>query len=639
MSAIAGIIRFDGHPVDRVILGHMQTVLTPYGNDTQNHWHQGTVALLRTLLRTTPEDSFDHQPLIDSASGTTLVFDGRIDNRDELVQALGLSATEASLMADSALVLRACLRWDTQAVDYLLGDFALACWQADRRRLWLARDPLGVRPLFWHQHPNFLAFATMPKALFTIPEIPKLLCEEHLHNYLCSTLLRGRKSFFKDIYRVEPGQVLMLEDEQIATYRYHSFDPHRKIHLSSDNDYLEAFGEHLDRAVACRLRSSGLIASELSSGLDSSTVTAIAARQLAERNTELLAYTAVPREGFSGPLPRGYHGNEGPAAAALAMQFTNVEHILIHPDNAALIDTLHQDIDSLDQPPFSPIAMAWTNAIRTDAVRRGAKVLLGAATGNVTISYNGLAYLPMLLGRGQWLTLWREMQMLKRLHPSRSWQQLLRQFLAPPIRATLQSAFGQPSRQTWTPTAYSPIHPAFATRLYTNDAPSESNYRLGADGRHDRAATLNRIDIGEYFAADNIGGLERRDPTADRRLSELCLAIPETQYWRDGQPSWLLRQLMGSVLPPEILQARTKGFQAADWFESVEQNLPRLRQELADLAAHDRIDDYLDLASLMQAAENWPESGWESSRVRQTYQLKLAWGLSVGIFIQRVLCK
>ena len=106
MSAIAGIIQCDGRPVDRATLERMQTVLTPYGRDVQNHVHQGSAAFLRTLLRTTPEDRLDHQPLVHAESGTTLLFDGRIDNRDELAHALGLSAAGTALMADSDLVLR-----------------------------------------------------------------------------------------------------------------------------------------------------------------------------------------------------------------------------------------------------------------------------------------------------------------------------------------------------------------------------------------------------------------------------------------------------------------------------------------------------------------------------------------------------
>lgn len=641
MSAIAGIIQFNGCPVDRATLERMQTVLTPYGKDTQNHCHQGTVAMLRTLLRTTPEDSFDRQPLVHAASGTTLVFDGRIDNRDELADALGLTAADTNFMADSDLVLRACLRWDTQAVDHLLGDFALACWQASRRRLWLARDPLGVRPLFWHKQPGFFAFATMPKALFAIPGTPKAICEESLHDYLCLLPMVGPESFFKDIYRVEPGSILLLEDKQITTHRYHQFDPHHEVHLSSDDDYIEAVREQLDRAVACRLRTNGLIASHLSSGFDSSTVTAVAARQLAERNQGLLAYTAVPREGFNAPILKKWHADEGPGARALATRFANIEHILIRSGNSSPLDSLPENTEILDRAPLNPCNMVWVKAIQADAARRGAKVLLSGSMGNMTISYDGAPYLPLLFGRGQWLTLAQELRAIKRRYPKWRWRHLLEHciapYLPPPLWLALEKRRGRGRRKF---TDYTAIHPDFMARMKSikraKNKGWDCSYRPWSNGRRMRIAVLNRLDNGEYQAGANVVGLEVRDPTADLKLAELCLAIPDSQYLGNGLPRWLLHRLMGGVLPQEILHARTQGLQAADWHEGATHALTEFYEELNYITACNSASNYLDLKALQRSLDNWPESGWGTHEVDQEYRYKLLRGLSVGTFIRYV---
>ncbi|MCC7278928.1 MAG: hypothetical protein IT487_11525 [Chromatiaceae bacterium] len=318
MTAIAGLIHTDQAPIDPAVLQRMRNLLQPYGRDAQHLHREPGAGFLRTLLRTTPEDSLDRQPLVHAESQTLILFDGRLDNRDELAQALGIPSDQLRLMADSALALHACLRWETDAVDRLLGDFALACWQPRQSRLWLARDPLGTRPLYWHQTPRHFAFASLPKALFAIPGVEKAICEERLHDYLCLLPMIGPESFYKDIYRVEPGQILVLDGERVETRRYHRWDAETELKLPSDAAYLEAFSAELERAVACRLRSSGPIASHLSSGFDSSTVTALAAQQLAARSQRLIAYTAVPREGFAGPVPRNRHGDEGPGAKALA---------------------------------------------------------------------------------------------------------------------------------------------------------------------------------------------------------------------------------------------------------------------------------------------------------------------------------
>jgi len=90
---------------------------------------------------------------------------------------------------------------------------------------------------------------------------------------------------------------------------------------------------------------------------------------------------------------------------------------------------------------------------------------------------------------------------------------------------------------------------------------------------------------------------------------------------------------MGDILPPEILQARTRGLQAADWYEATEQALPRLRTELDRLKTHGSAGVYLDLEAIGQALEGWPESGWETIEAMQIYRSKLLRGLSVGAFI------
>jgi asparagine synthase (glutamine-hydrolysing) len=641
MSAIAGIIQFDGRSVDRATLERMQTLLTPYGKDTQNRWHQGTVAMLRTLLRTTPEDSFDRQPLVHAPSDITLVFDGRIDNRDELAEALGLTTADINLMADSDLVLLACLKWDTQVVDHLLGDFALACWQASRHRLWLARDPLGVRPLFWHQQPGFFAFASMPKALFAVPGIPRALCEDRLHDYLCLLPMTGPESFFKDIYRVEPGHVVVLEDERVTSHRYHEFDPHREIRLPSDGDYVEAVREQLNRAVACRLRTNGPVASHLSSGFDSSTVTAIAASQLAKQNKQLLAYTAAPREGFNAPVIKTWHADESQGATALASRFTNIEHILIRSGSQSPIDSLAEDVEKLDRAPLNICNMVWLNAIQTDAAQRGVKVMLTGSRGNMTISYDGAPYLPALLGRGQWLTLWRELKAIKKRYPNWRWRALLEHcifpYLPPPVWLAIEKRRGRGLRKF---TDYTAINPQFMNQMRSLERAKkigwDLSYRPWANGRRMRIAAFNRYDNGEYQAGANVAGLEVRDPTADLRLIKFCLSVPDSQYLGQGQPRWLLHRLMGDVLPPQILHAHTKGLQAADWFEGVNEALPQIRQEITQLMNHERVKGYLDVETLQKDLDAWPVSGWETHAVDQKYRYKLLRGLSIGAFVRYI---
>ncbi|WP_267873765.1 asparagine synthetase B family protein [Halomonas salipaludis] len=616
----------------------MQVLLTPYGWDAQHAWQQGASGMLRTLLRTTPEDSLDHQPLVDAASDMVVVFDGRLDNREELATALEIATSELALMADSDLALHACRHWDMDTPRHLLGDFALACWQPKRKRLWLARDPLGVRPLFWYKRHDLFAFATMPKALFAIPGLSKAICEEQLHDYLCMLPMTGPASFFKDVYRVEPGHTVLLEDDRVSTQRYHQFDPDYEIHFDSDQEYVDALRAHLNRAVACRLRASGPVATHLSSGKDSTTVTAFAAQLLAQQHKPLIAYTAVPRENFDGPVPSGRHADEGPAARKVADRFSNVEHVLIRTNDTSPLDNLHETTEMLDRAPLNACNAVWTAAIREDAAKRGVRVLLCGDKGNMSISYDGMPYLPQLVRTGRWLTLWQVFKGMKQHYPTLTWRQMVKFSTAPLLPRPLWQAFEKYRGRAWELGGHSAINARFSHRLNTSararDQGFDLTYQPTDRGRQDRIDILNLTDTGEYNAAANVDGVEYRDPTADVRLIEFCLAVPDSQYLKDGQPQSLLKRLMANVLPDEILHAKTRGLQAADWYEQTEQALPQLREELERLKAHGSAGDFLDLDALQLALDEWPEAGWANPEVERRYRYKLLRGLSVGTFIR-----
>lgn len=640
MTAIAGIVSLDGQSIDRSTLERINGLLTPYGRDTQRYWHQGAAALCRTLLRTTPEDFFDQQPLVHAETGTVIVFDGRIDNRDELIKSLGLRSEQARLMADSALVLHACVKWDDAALPRLLGDFALACWQPSRRRLWLARDPIGFRPLFWHRNEKLLVFASVPKAIFAIPGIERKVSEEAMHDFLCLIPPAGAGSFFQGISRIEPGQVLILEDGAIRTRFHHRFAPQRLLKLKRDEDYVEALREQLDRAVASRLRCQGPIASELSSGLDSSTVTAFAARQLAAQDRRLIAYTAVPRAGFKGRLGAEWHADEGPGARAVAERFSNIDHVLIESDQTTPVDHLRETIEYMDRAPLNICNNVWVMAIRADAVRRGARVILNGGFGNMTLSYDGLTLLPGLLRRGRWLSFIRELRGMKRESPHCSWRTLLRFSLAPFMPERLWQLFEARAGRAMELQDYSPINPQFSARMRADErahrAGRELSLRPPVDGVRHRISMMAFADIGEYSVAANAVGVETRDPTADVRLIEFCLTLPETQFLREGKQRWLLRRMVADVLPPEVLSARTRGLQAANWYEASGAGISKLEEVLGGLEAHQSVGNYVDLAGMREALDNWPESGWENFAVDAKYRLKLLRGLSAGSFVRYV---
>jgi len=629
MTAIAGLLRLDGAPVDQGTLMRVRDLLTPYGRDVQDMRLAGPAGFVRTLLRTTPEDDADAQPLEDAASGCVLLFDGRLDNRGELADALGLARAAIDGMADSALALRACLRWGTSAPARMDGDFALAMWQPRQGRLWLARSPLGNRPLFWHKQASLFAFATMPKALLAIPGVPRAVCEKRLYSDLLLLPPAGPETLMRDVLRVEPGHVLLLEGHHTRGWPFHRFDATRELRLSSDEAYVEAFREHLGRAVAARLRASGRIASQLSSGFDSSTVTALAAARLAARGQGLLAYTAVPSAGFDGADSGSRHGDETVGATALSRRFSNVEHFLVRTNGLSACDVLATEIARLDRAPQNPSNAVWIGAIAAHAAQSGARVMLTGQAGNLTISYNGNRLLAQLLGQGKLPAWLREMRASRRR--GHGWKKLMLASLGAQIPDLAWNAL-RALRGRESGFAYSPAHPRFLERMAPLSRAGPSVRRL--DGRRARITALHRTDPGEFFAAANCHGLELRDPTADVHLVEFLLSVPEDQYARGGQDRWLLRRAMAGVLPPEITEARTKGLQAADWYETLSPALPVVRALLERARQSSTADGCLDLDALEKSIVEWPASRHEAARRDIIFHHKLLRGVAMAEFIR-----
>lgn len=640
MTAIAGIVRHDQGMVDKGTLERMLNVLAPYGVDAQHCRSMGIAGFVRTLLSSTPEDALDHQPCVDANSGWTLVFDGRIDNRDELASALEIDPARLQNMADAELVLHAWVRWERASLPRLLGDFAIAAWHARSRRLMLSRDYLGTRPLFWFRGDGFHAFASLPKALFAIPGVPRELSEEGLHDFLSLLPTTDGSTLYRGIQRVMPGQCLIVEDGRQRTETWYSFDSKRELRFSSDDDYVDAFTERLEQAVARRLRAIGPVASELSSGFDSSTITAVAAAQLAGRGQSLLAYTSVPRAGFADRTRAGTHADEWPGASAVAARYPNIEHVQVRSEGVSQVQGLDFAIEAHDRPTMNPCNGVWVERMRSLAAARGVRVLLNGGVGNMSISYDGRALLPGLFGRGHWIRWQREASALQRAHPGLRWRKMLAHSLVAWMPQVLWSGWESWRGRGWNLADYSAINPAFMARMGTAErarrAGVDLTYRDAPDGRSARIRALQLIDIGEYSLGANQAGLEPRDPTSDRELVEFCLAVPESQYLRDGKTRWLLRRAMAGRLPVEILDSRSRGLQAADWYESTERELPRIREELERLQAHPSAGQYLDIPALKASLDAWPRSGWHSAALEKRYRLKLLRGLSAGAFVRHV---
>jgi asparagine synthase (glutamine-hydrolysing) len=624
MTALAGLWAFGGAAKVEASAASMVEAQRVYGPHDQAVSAIGEAAFGRALYRLLPEDRFDRQPLVDESGRWMLAADIRIDNRDELLDWLGQRS--AAELSDSEILFRVWLREGEAALDRILGDFAFAIWDAREQSLVLARDPAGQRPLHYHRSGGLIAFASMPQGLHAIPEIPRRLDESQLAAFVADIRRDGTTTFFEGVQRVAPGQQLTIRRDHLASRQYWQL-PLREIRYPNEADYIEAFREQLDRATRARLRGAEtLVGSHLSAGLDSSGVTATAARIVAPTGGRVVAFTSAPRLGFADPIPHPRIGDESGLAAAVAARYDNMEHVIVRSGTMSPLDLLGRDDELFQEPVGHPCNMVWWSAVHDEARARGVNVMLTGEAGNLTTSAGGLAMLSDFVRRGRWLRWLREARAVAGTGPT--WRGVLATSFGPwtpePVWRRLSRLSKDPGVQG------SPLlHPAWRPEMAARAARNARSSRPPRNNRRFRWELLQQHEPANFRKGILARwGVDERDPTADRRLAEFCFSVPPDIMFSGGVTRRLARLGLADRLPPEILDA-PRGYQYADWYESIDRG--GLDRALAGLAAGPA-SSLLDLATLRDRVDSWPTDGWDQLANIGTYRMAFLMALSAGSF-------
>jgi asparagine synthase (glutamine-hydrolysing) len=555
VSGIVGVFSLDGRPVDDVLLARMSATLRHRGPDGEGRRVAGPAAFARQHLWVTGEEKGEAQPLV-GRSGAMLVMDGRLDNRDELLSALRLPASTS----DAACVLAAYETWGEGFAERLNGDFALAVFDPRQPRLLLVRDAIGIRPLYYHKSEHFFAFASEIKALLAHPQIPARPDDEGLADYMLPDsrpVDRQDITCFAGISAVVPAHLVVVTPERLMARRYWDFEIGRPLHLGSFEEYVEAFRERFDQAVARRIRSAYPVAVSVSGGLDSSSIFCQAEQQ--RRHAGATAPSLIGAT-FQGPED-GPADERGYLSAIERLYGVAIEQV---PTDSLLSVAVgaEQQIWQVEAPILDSL---WgvNRALHQLVHERGARVLITGHWGDQLLFSSG--YLVDLARRfalrdiGRHLSEYQrwgagETRVFRRQFVMDLVREHVPEILVPPLKWIRRRLMRAERPKPW----FSAGFQRRTLRLASSRASLARGFHsVQAKALYLEARSKYHVHCMEWEnKAAAMHGLEMALPYLDRDLVGFLIAIPGQVQNRGGVPRGLLREAMRGVLP-EAIRART----------------------------------------------------------------------------------
>jgi asparagine synthase (glutamine-hydrolysing) len=547
MSVQFGRWNLSGKPVNREYLQKVEPLLAPYGPDGLGSYSKGNVSIIYCSFYTTKEARGETQPYV-APSGCVLTWDGRLDNRIELIRRLANKVNEAS--SDLAIVAEAYERWEKDCFARLIGDWTLSIWDPGKRSLILAKDPIGVRHLYYSLDNNQLTWSSVLEPLVLLSERSLELCEEYIagwFSYFPATHLTP----YLGLHSVPPSCWIQIQQGGATVHRYWDFDPDKRIRYRTDSEYEEHFRAVFSKAVRRRLRSDTPILAELSGGMDSSAIVCVADTIIAECQTDIPRLDTISYFDDSEP-----NWNERP-------YFTKVEekrgrvgcHIDVSNPEAFNFE--------LDREHFAAIPSSGTKHSRalkefTDYITsQRHRVVLSGIGGDEVMGGVPTPMLELedLLASGQFGKLVHQLKAWA-LNKRTPWHRLLfmtiRRFL-PAMTFSVNKSEG--------PTAW--LNGDFIRR--NGSALGAGRNRVNFFGPlpsfQGNIATL--IGLQRQLSCDILQSdplYEKRYPYLDLTLLEFIYAIPREQLVRPGRRRSLMRRALHELVPTEILERKRKAY-------------------------------------------------------------------------------
>jgi asparagine synthase (glutamine-hydrolysing) len=574
VSVQFGRWNFEGQAPTANYIDKVNATLAPYGPDSNESYSKGGINILYYAFHTTKESHRETQPHV-FASEAVLTWDGRLDNRAELIgelhDSLNLNSTDVEIVA------AAFQRWGDKCLGKLIGDWALSIWNPRERHVLLAKDPIGTKHLFYAFDDKQLTWSTILDPLVLFADKTFMICEEYIASWLTNQFPAAHLTPYIGIQAVPPSCCVVLRPGKYGTKHsittYWGFDPDTRIRYRTNAEFEEHFRSAFATAVQRRLRSDRPVLAELSGGMDSSSIVCMADLIMGagtQRGARHSSLAASPVE-----CPRldtiSWFGD----FYAHLEPDTNEFHWISKVEQQRGRTGFHINANELKsketrsrQPfmsAFDSGGFASTPAPRTlsrffklyaaHIASEGHRVTFSGVGGDHVTGREPtpLPELQDLLARGHFVTLALHLNMwattLNEPRISLLWEVLHNFF---PHRRVTNDVFAAP----WFRAEF--IHRNYLAlrdcpprmKLFTH-LPSSQHNLAGLDGERRSVA---------YLALNPHLIRDIRYPYLDRDLLSFMYAIPREQVVGAGQHRFLMRRALAGIVPDEILNRHRKVF-------------------------------------------------------------------------------
>jgi asparagine synthase (glutamine-hydrolysing) len=547
MSVQFGKWDVSGEPPTPSFLKKIEAILAPCGPDGISLYSSGGTSILYAAFQVTPESRSEIQPLV-AKSGAVVTWDGRLDNRAELLDLIGHELPDSS--PDVVLVAAAYESCGMACLRRVLGDWALSIWNPADCSLLLAKDPIGTRPLYYSFDARQVAWSTLldPLVLFT----DKTLEIDYEYIAGCLSFFPAvHLTPFSGILSVPPSSLVRIRNGRTTIEKYWDFDPAKNIRYAHDGEYEEHFRELFAESVRRRLRSGAPVLAELSGGMDSSSIVCAADALLARGLADAPRLDTVSYYDDSEP-----NWNERPYFRKIEEQRGRTGlHINVETENS--LGTIFKNGPLRISPASDGAVSESRKKLHSFVAANGHRVLLSGfggdeVLGGVPVPTSELAD---LLSRIEVRSLTRQLKIWS-LDKRTPWFHLLWATIRRFLPATLSAAPGQLRPASW-------LIPRFVAQHRSALTGYENRLRMFGPlpTFQENVATIAALRRQLGLDTGSLEGIyEKRYPYLDRDLLEFLFAVPREQLLRPGQRRSLLRRALAGIVPDEVLNRKRKAF-------------------------------------------------------------------------------